>query len=152
MEPVLQLVPDTLQSVRARRAELRESMVALEAALAAPAPGRSEQWAQRVHVALVELDGDLRLHVALMEGPDGLHAQIVAEQPRLAIYSRRLADDHAGIDAMVAALLTMVESPQVDIDAVRHDGVELLGRLVRHRQAGADLVYQGYESDIGGQD
>src|SRR4051794_30200654 len=49
---------DHLASVRARRAELRESMNALEQALAGAGPGRIEPWAERVHVALVGLSAD----------------------------------------------------------------------------------------------
>ena len=40
-----------LESLRQRRAELRESMSALEQALAAPAADRKSVWAERVHVA-----------------------------------------------------------------------------------------------------
>jgi hypothetical protein len=47
-----------IEALRVRRAELYESMSALEQALAAPAPGRLDAWAERVHVALVELVGD----------------------------------------------------------------------------------------------
>jgi hypothetical protein len=38
-----------------------------------------------------------------------------------------------------------------DVADVRAMGVALLGRLVRHRQAGADLVYEAYEADTGGE-
>jgi hypothetical protein len=63
-----------LEDVRCRRAELLESMRAVEQALAAPAPGRHARWAERVHVALVELSADLREHIDITEGPDGLYA------------------------------------------------------------------------------
>ncbi|HET6753975.1 MAG TPA: hypothetical protein VFH23_08495, partial [Jiangellaceae bacterium] len=58
-----------IEALRVRRAELSESMSALEQALAAPAPGRRDAWAQRVHVALVELVSDFREHIAIAEGP-----------------------------------------------------------------------------------
>jgi hypothetical protein len=41
-----------LEDLRRRRAELLESMSAVEQALAAPAPGRQARWAERVAVAL----------------------------------------------------------------------------------------------------
>lgn len=47
-----------LEELRRHRAELRESMSAPEGALAAPAAADQARWAQRVHVALVELSGD----------------------------------------------------------------------------------------------
>ena len=31
-----------------------------------------------------------------------------------------------------------------------HAATELVGRVVRHRQRGADLIYEAYEVDIGG--
>ncbi len=37
-----------------------------------------------------------------------------------------------------------------DVAALRDLGTSLLGRLVRHRQRGSDLVYEAYEFDIGG--
>jgi len=39
-----------------------------------------------------------------------------------------------------------------ELDEVRDRGTKLLTALVRHRQRGADLVYEGYSVDIGGQD
>ena len=51
-----------IEALRVRRAELYESMSALEQALAGPAPGRLDAWAERVHVALVELVSDFRTH------------------------------------------------------------------------------------------
>ncbi len=38
-----------------------------------------------------------------------------------------------------------------DVDGVRSSGTALLGRLVRHRQRGSDLVLGAYEFDIGGE-
>jgi hypothetical protein len=61
-----------LEELRRHRAELRDSMSALEDALAAPATADHARWAQRVHVALVELSGDFREHIDITEGPNGL--------------------------------------------------------------------------------
>ncbi len=57
-----------LEELRRRRAELLESMSAVEHALAAPAPGRQARWAERVHVALVELCADFGEHIDITEG------------------------------------------------------------------------------------
>ena len=67
-----------LRTLRLRRAELGESTSALEQALAAPAPGRVAAWAERVHVALVELSGDFRDHVDIAEGPGGVYRAVVS--------------------------------------------------------------------------
>ena len=39
-----------------------------------------------------------------------------------------------------------------DVDEVRDGGTALIAALVRHRQRGSDLMYEGYTVDIGGQD
>ena len=41
-----------VDALRRRRAELRESMSALELVLAAPAPEGHPRWAERIHVPL----------------------------------------------------------------------------------------------------
>lgn len=142
-----------LETLRRHRAELRESMHAVEQALAAPAPGRVAAWAQRVHVALVELSGDFRQHVVLTEGPDGLYRGVLATAPRLSHAVARLTGEHAEIGARLDALLACVTEPVAEggEDGVRDLGTALLSRLIRHRQRGADLVFEAYESDIGGE-
>jgi hypothetical protein len=37
------------------------------------------------------------------------------------------------------------------VEAIRDLGTTLLGHLARHRQRGADLVYEAYQADIGGE-
>ncbi len=151
--PVESLPVATLQALRARRSELRESMAALEQALAGPAPGRPKAWAERVHVALVELSGDLRAHIEIVEQAGGLHSEVLGASPRLAGAVRRLVDDHVRTTRLVENLLAGVDvpSPGVDVDVVRARGVALLGRLARHRHAGADLIYEAYATDVGGE-
>jgi len=78
-----------LETLRRRRAELRESMNAVEQALAAPAPRRLEAWAERVHVASVELSADFREHIDVTEGPDELYRGVLMTAPRLSNAGRR---------------------------------------------------------------
>lgn len=70
-----------LEELRRHRAELRESMSALEGALAAPATADRARWAQRVQVALVELAGDFREHIDITEGPNG--GDVVKDVPEM---------------------------------------------------------------------
>lgn len=142
-----------LAQLRQRRAELRESMSALEAALAAPSTTEQARWAQRVHVALVELSGDLREHIEITEGADGLYRDILETSPRLSGAVASLTSEHVLIREQVDHLLTRAAAPDVieDVAGVRHVGTALLGRLVRHRQRGSDLVFEAYEFDIGGE-
>ena len=142
-----------LTEIRQRRAELRESMNALELALAAAAPADgASHWVERVHAALLELSGDFRQHVAITEGPDGLYQEVQRVAPRLTGPVGRLAQDHVRIHEQLDGLLALVETPSAaeDVENVRSLGTGLLGRIVRHRQHGADLVYEAYEVDVGG--
>jgi hypothetical protein len=140
------------ESLRRRRAEIRESMSALERALAAPAPGRPDAWAQHVHVALVALSADFREHVDITEGPRGLYRGLLATAPRLSNAVARLTDEHEQIRELVEDLLARAGGPDGnDADHVRDLGMTLLGQLVRHRQRGSDLIYDAYEVDIGGE-
>src|SRR5680860_1170644 len=141
------------EALRRHRAELRESMSALEYALAAPAIAGQARWVQRVHVALVELSGDFRAHVDITEGPDGLYRDLLKTSPRLSDAVTSLTREHALITGQVDDLLSRVATPDVieDVDRVRDLGTALLGTLVRHRQRGSDLVFEAYEVDIGGE-
>lgn len=153
MEPNTTPDAELLEELRRHRAELRESMSALESALAAPAVSDRGRWAQRVHVAAVELAGDLREHVDMTEAPDGLYREVLTATPRLSGAVDTLTREHVLIRGQVDSLLARVAAPEVtgDVDRVRDLGTALLGRLVRHRQRGADLVFEAYEFDIGGE-
>lgn len=153
MEPSSTADEDLLEELRRHRSELRESMSALEAAMAAPAVSDTRRWAERVHVATVELAGDFREHVGITEAPDGLYREVLDTSPRLSGAVAALTHEHVLIRGQLDGLLTRVSSPDAvdDVDRVRDLGTALLGRLVRHRQRGADLVFEAYEFDIGGE-
>lgn len=142
-----------MEELRRRRAELRESMGALEKALAAPASSDRARWAQRVHVALVELSADMREHIDITEGPDGMYADLRQRAPRLSTPIARLTHEHATITSQIEDLAGRVEEPEGirGITRIRDAGNTLLGTLVRHRQRGSDLVYEAYDVDIGGE-
>jgi hypothetical protein len=142
-----------LEELRRHRAELRESMSALEVALAAPATADQARWAQRVHAALVELSADFRAHIDITEGPNGLYGDLLKTSPRLSNAVAGLTREHVLICGQVDNLLARVTASDLieDVDRVRHLGMAILGRLVRHRQRGSDLVFEAYEFDIGGE-
>ncbi|HET7659885.1 MAG TPA: hypothetical protein VFK66_05795 [Oryzihumus sp.] len=146
-------LPPELEVLRRRRAEMGESMAAVEQALTAPAPGRVAAWAERVHAALVELSADLRVHVEVTQAPDGLFAQVVASSPRLAGAVARLNREHTHLLPAVETLVQDAEgvTDRAGVDTLREGCADLLRSLARHRQAGADLVYEAYVVDIGGE-
>ncbi len=153
MEPVVFSPDPGFDTLRRLRAELHGSIAAVEQALAAPAPGRVAAWAERVDVALLELSADFREHVVMTEAADGLHGDVLATAPRLSNAVARLVAEHAVITDLVGSLITRVSHPvpDDDVDAIRDLGTALLGRLARHRQRGADLIYEAYEVDLGGE-
>lgn len=153
MEPVVSTRTE-LHAVRVRRAELRETLNLMEAALAAPARGRAVIWGEAVHASLVMLADDFGAHVEVTEGPGGLHQSILAGDLRLANAVEALTGEHGQLAEEIATLVADSEAPvtEGDIDDLRERGTSLLGHMVRHRQRGADLIYEAYETDIGGGD
>ena len=156
MEQIVLLPPTALEfdldAARRYRAELRESISALEQALAAPTPGRGEAWCERVHVALVELSADLRAHVEITVGPDGMYSAVLASAPRLSHAVTQISTEQKLATRGLNDLIGIAGAPGISVDRVRALGTVLLGRLIRLRQRGADLVYEAYHSDIGGED
>lgn len=143
-----------LDAVRLRRAELRESLDALEHALAAPASTRAVIWGESVHAVVVALADDFGAHVEVTEGPGGLHQAILAGDLRLANAVRALTDEHAVIAAEIAGLVADTEAPVTpgDVDGVRERATMLIAHLIRHRQRGAELIYEAFQTDVGGGD
>jgi hypothetical protein len=140
-----------------RRAELYDTAQALVRALEVPSPGREDVWLDRVNGHLQLLRAEIEEHVETTEGPDGIHAEIVLAQPRLANKVRRLAADHEilrdRINAVAALSARSVEQhDRAMVMAVRDESTLVVGLLVRHRQRSSDLVYEAYQTDIGGDD
>lgn len=137
-------------TLRQRRVELRAAMSDLELALAAPSNGQAGRWAEQVRAAVRGLQVGLREHIAVTEGPDGLHRELVVAAPRLSGPVAQLTAEHETMQEQVGALLDLVGGPDVDVRAVRDAGTAVLNLLMGHRQRGADLVYEAYEFDVGG--
>ena len=58
------------------------------------------------------------------------------------------------IAAEIAEAVAASEPPVTndDVADLRERGTDLLARLSRHRQRGADLIFEAYDTDIGGGD
>lgn len=141
-----------LEQVRAHRAELGESVAALDAALAHPV-GLGPMWRRRVRAALTELAHDLRDHVALTEAEGALYSDIRATAPRLTHGVELQLRDHAEVLAECERLLDERDEGMHGAEQVaahREAATRLLDRLARHRQRGSDLIYEAYAVDIGG--
>ena len=149
--PQIPTAPD-LDAVRARRQSLRAAMGAFEAALAAPAVGRISEWTPGLIVALQQLDTRLKEHVAATEGPDGFHSQIVTASPRLYHAVTVLVADHQRATELLDQLRHATNHARTDaqVSDIREQGTGMLALLTKHRQRGADLIYEAYQRDLGG--
>ncbi len=144
-----------LEAARRRRLDLHEALVDVEEAISAPAPGRLHDWALAVSKAFVHLRDAFDDHIRGTEEQGGLYDDILAKAPHLAGKVKRLRDEHPIIQLGIAKEIGRVGAPDLPgdentIDHIRDDIQRLLGKIVRHRQHGADLVWEAYNLDIGG--
>jgi hypothetical protein len=146
---------DPLHAARLQRRGVRAALVALESATASPATNPS--WAPVLREQLNRLLSAFSYHIEVTEGVGGLFEDTVTLAPRLVRRTKALHDDHvaimAAIDAAVDVVPTSVgvHSDEV-VAAARATATEVMGRITRHRQLGADLVYEAYNIDIEGGD
>jgi hypothetical protein len=75
--------------------------------------------------------------------------------PRLDGTLKRLRDEHPEISAGIEQMLDRLEhteigGPDWSLEDARDDLQRFIGRIIRHRQRGADLVWEAYNVDIGG--
>ena len=149
-----QQITPTLEEVVRRRSDLYQAILSLERAAARPAVGREEEWGLGVVEALDEVAREIVDHVEITERQQGLYDEIVEAAPRLGRNVQLLRDEHPEMQEATSALkarleATPVETPEQVADA--RDGIQhVLGILVKHRQRGADLLWEAYSLDTGG--
>ncbi len=145
-----------LEEARRRRADLHASLVKAEEAVSGPAAGRADQWASRVINRLSGLRDALDEHVEATERRGGLYDEITGRAPRLANAVERLKAEHPEMRRAITQMIERLESTPVGdawpLEKARDDLQRLLGRVVKHRQLGSDLVWEAYNLDIGGID
>ena len=97
-------------------------------------------------------------HIVETEAPGAFLDEVVAEAPRLSTPTSRLRREHSEILAVVTRTEKQLAVPPADDDSYApwaDDRRAPSSRrcsiaLARHRQRGADLVYEAYDVDIGG--
>ena len=144
-----------LQQARQRRKTLHDALVHLEEALSSPASGRVSDWASIVDKEMHEVEAAFEQHVVVTEQVDGLYDEILERAPRLAGNVQRLRDEHPVIQDGMRHLVNRLEHEDVGgdnwpIEKARDDLQRFIGSVIRHRQKGADLVWEAYNVDIGG--
>jgi hypothetical protein len=106
-------------------------------------------WWSGLSRAVAQLRAAFSLHVDVTEGPTGHYAGLLEHAPRLARGVNDLVDEHRAVLAALNELEDTME--RVSPDRVRRQTARVLRKVWRHRQRGADLVYEAYVIDIGGE-
>ncbi len=139
-----------------RRAGFAKAIQALERAAERPAVGREEAWTAHVLEALEELDAKIVEHIETTEAPDGLLAEIVEVEPRLAAKVNHLREEHPGMREASGKLMVGLMDARAGtgrpVAEIREEIMVFADHLARHRQLGSDLVWEAYQRDIGGEE
>lgn len=153
---VIDLRDTTLQlrSVKRHRSDLKRTMTALEGVLARPIGSDAGAWLDAVRHRLADLQDAFDNHIRVHEGPDSFHADIVRSQPHLTPHVVSLQRDHHRLTVQLMGLSDMIErhtSPRDVVYEVRTLGTDLIHQFARHRQKGADIVWEAFNFDVGGE-
>ena len=143
-----------LQEAAKRRRTLHEALVGLEFAISSPAAGRIADWTRLVAKEVTAVRDAWDQHVDGTEKPGGLYEDIVTTSPRLAGTVERLRNEHPDITDAVRLMVERIENVEIGglewpLDDARDDLQRFIGKVIRHRQRGADLVWEAYNVDIG---
>jgi hypothetical protein len=140
-----------LEAAARRRRELRDALFSLEEAISSPVR-TPESWRAFVAERLDALQHAFDEHVAETEGAGGLYDELEEMDINVVSTARRLREEHPQLRALIEAQMARFSAPfpeGADLGKIRDDVQRLMGRIVRHRQAGSDLVWQAYAVDIG---
>ena len=141
----------TLDEVVRRREDLYQALLSLEQAAARPAAGREDEWLEHVIAAAEVVEHEIDVHIDVTERPDGLYAEIVEVAPRLSHNVALLRDEHPEMRESVVTLRARLQAEYPpSVEETRDEVQRVLGRLVKHRQHGADLLWEAYSLDTGG--
>ncbi len=136
-----------LSETRRQRIELQAALTAFERALAGAASSRS--WWSEVATQLGHVRGAFARHLAVTEGRSGLFAEVTTRAPRLEAAVRQLRAEHHALGAALETLAARAAKGGEPPAELRRASLALLADFSRHRQEGADLVYEAYEADLG---
>ena len=144
-----------LSEAKARRATLHDAIVHLEMAISSPAAGRIPEWTGLVVKEMAGVQDAFDQHILVTEKPGGLYEEIITRAPRLDGTVRRLKDEHPEIAEKLTETLRRLDEVPIGgdewpLEKARDDLQRFIGTIIRHRQRGADLVWEAYNVDIGG--
>jgi iron-sulfur cluster repair protein YtfE (RIC family) len=142
-----------LDEARSRRLALGDAADLIEDLIARP--GSDPQWTVRVADALQGMRQAFDSHVTEVEHDEGLLPQLRHDSARLSNAIDRMYAEHITIGAELDDAAELIRNCGGDcgttmVEAIREAVVDVLRSVSRHRQRGADLVYEAYHVDIGG--
>lgn len=139
-----------LDAVRVRRDSFYDALLELEQALGTPVGDDVAGWAAAARGPVTHLREVLDAHVSGTEGDEGFFAEVSEHAPHLIPAVNRLRAEHDPLLTSTAALGERLDGlvTEAEVEQVRDDGVELIGRLLTHRHRGAELVYDAYSIDV----
>ncbi len=145
-----QALPDMLPEVRGRRDRLRSATLALEDASSAPAGGDVAAWSSVIEARLDDFGRALDAHVEITEDEGGLFSELVAASLEVTSAVDRLRRDHVTLRADLerARAHARLTRDHEDVDRLRRAILVLAEAVFRHRQRGADLLYDAYSVDV----
>ncbi|MGC4867511.1 hypothetical protein ACLQ3B_19020 [Micromonospora sp. DT53] len=132
-----------------RPAGLAGDVHALGRAVAVTTTG--PRWREDVLLRLRPVRQGFAEHVRVTEGPSGLYRELLTQSPRLHHGVRLLTREHGAIVGAILAVQQFAERPEAHPDELRHRVGQLLRRLARHRRRGANLLWEAYQTDLGGE-
>jgi hypothetical protein len=135
-----------LERARGQRLSLRRAIDEFHDAL--DGPGRDP--VDRLVPILEQLRLVFGAHVEVTEAPGGLYEEILEIAPRLANKIARFKREHIVIARAIVSAHDDLRSDG-DTPDLHARLVHLHEMLSRHRRRGADLVYEAYHVDIGGE-
>jgi non-homologous end joining protein Ku len=144
---------DELNRIQARRATLYHATLNLEQAVGSPT-GDLGTWRARTLSAVHELRERIVDHKRQTEEPGEFLDMIAQQAPHLVNAAKKLEAEHDDLIVHATQLHDMIERLRPTDEtsaagAIRQSALRLMGRLVNHRQQGADLVYLAYNEDLG---
>jgi hypothetical protein len=147
-------VNPALEEARRRRADLHAALITVEKVISGPAFGRENDWSKEVLLSLENLGRAIDEHIEVTERASGLYEEVTRRAPHLSPKIERLAEEHPAMRDETAAMRERLRATPIGdawpLEQARNDLQRLLGKVVKHRQLGADLVWEAYNLDIGG--
>lgn len=141
-----------LRAVKRHRSQLKRTLIDLEAVLARPIGDDVGTWLAAVRRRLVDMQAALDNHIRVHEGPDSFHADVIRSHPHLAPHVGALQRDHHRLSVLLLSLSDLAENhPTPEVHDIRAMGTDLIHQFTRHRQRGADLVWEAFNFDVGGE-